>query len=163
MRESVHPGRHARSPAPPPIRQVRRAGVPLSGLFATHTGQGSPCRVQGLELTMAMAMAMAIGEGVAQRTQACALKTPAWRGRYLASQGLKPKEPDLLAPTPRRGSNCTKRCELLTANCTQPHRSGGCLQTGDLYEGRQGMDGCSVRPCLTPVGARKWAVKHGPR
>ena len=27
-----------------------------------------------MELTMAMAMAMAIGEGVAQRTQACALK-----------------------------------------------------------------------------------------
>ena len=61
-------------PCAPPDPPGPRAGVPLSGLFATHTGQGSPCRVQGSELTMAMALAMDIGEGVAQRTQACALK-----------------------------------------------------------------------------------------
>jgi hypothetical protein len=57
-------------PCAPPDPPGPRAGVPLSGLFDTYTGQGSPCRVFGLEL----AMAMVIGEGVAQRTQACALK-----------------------------------------------------------------------------------------
>ena len=159
MRESVHPGRHARSPAPPPIRQVRGQGSPCRASLIPTQGRGPPVG----SLAWSWRWQWLLARGWRKGPRRAPSKTPAWRGRYLASQGLKPKEPDLLAPTPRRGSNCTKRCEMLTANCTQPHRSGGCLQTGDLYEGRQGMDGCSVRPCLTPVGARKWAVKHGPR
>ena len=140
------PGPKGRGPPVGPLCYPHWAGVPLSGP-GLGVGDGNGYWRGG-------------GAGPRRAPS----KTPAWRGRYLASQGLKPKEPDLLAPTPRRGSNCTKRCELLMVTCVRvggnEWMEGQCMGVCRPRKGTTCLEGVAGNPTMKNAGSG-WAKTPG--